>query len=485
MDYALRRDSLTRRAMLGHGLVLGTFGIFSQSASLNAQGELATPVVSLASPETWRTWLLSSPDELRPAVPAAPTTAELDELRQLQNQRSVETSQLVEAWGGGPAVLPWTALTLDLIRVHKPSPVRAARALALVHTAIHDAVVATWDAKAAFPRPSPSALDQTIVQLGPETGVLSAFPSEHAAVAVAASTVLTYLFPAEPADGLSRLAEEAATSRLWSGRNVKSDVDAGLAIGQAVGDRAVARGKEDGSDKAWDGSGRPEGDGHWQPTPPEYRQEPVDPMAGTWQPWVLPTGDAYRPPPPPTWGSPAWNAELAAVQEAVARRTPEQEAAVHSWAGGPGTLTPAGIWTTMASDLIARDGLDLPHAARVLALTTVAMADAFVCCWDAKFTYWSARPITADSDLAVLIPTPPFPSYTSGHSTISAAAATMLGYLFQAHAANLADRALEARDSRLWSGIHFPVDNEMGAAGGSMIGRLVVARARRDELTER
>jgi membrane-associated phospholipid phosphatase len=168
------------------------------------------------------------------------------------------------------------------------------------------------------------------------------------------------------------------------------------------------------------------------------------------------------------------------VQEAVAGRTSEQESIVRFWAGSPGTVTPAGLWTEIARDLVVRDGLDLPHAARALALTTVAMADAFVCCWDAKYTYWSARPITADPSLEVLIPTPPFPSYTSGHSTISAAAATVLGHLFPADAADLADRAVEARNSRLWAGIHFPIDNEMGATGGGMVGRLVVVRARAD-----
>jgi membrane-associated phospholipid phosphatase len=166
-----------------------------------------------------------------------------------------------------------------------------------------------------------------------------------------------------------------------------------------------------------------------------------------------------------------------AVQEAVARRTPEQEAAVHFWAGGAGTVTPAGLWITIARDLIVRDGLDAGAAARVLALTSVAMFDAFICCWDAKFTYWMARPVTVDPSLNVLIPTPPFPSYTSGHATISAAAATVLSSLFPAEAPTLLVQALEARNSRLWAGIHFPIDNEVGAAGGAMVGRLVIARA--------
>jgi hypothetical protein len=297
-------------------------------------------------------------------------------------------------------------------------------------------------------------------------------------VAAAAAEVLSYLFPDEPADAFSKLADEASMSRLFAATNVRSDLEAGMAIGRAVGERAIARGKTDGADTTWDGSGRPTGEGYWQPTPPAYIQQPLDPQAGAWTPWVLPSRDAYRPTPPPTWGSPTLQAELQAVQEAVAGRTPEQEDAVRFWAGVPGTVTPAGLWTQTARDLVVRDGLDLPHAARVLALTTVAMADAFVCCWDAKYTYWSARPITADPSLDVLIPTPPFPSYTSGHSTISAAAATVLGHLFPADVDDLAAKAAEAKNSRLWAGIHFPIDNEMGATGGGMVGRLVVMRAR-------
>jgi hypothetical protein len=242
--------------------------------------------------------------------------------------------------------------------------------------------------------------------------------------------------------------------------------------------RAVERGETDGSDAIWDGSGELTGAGTWQPTPPTFIEPPLDPLAGTWRTWVLDRGDQLRPAPPPAPGSPIWSAELAAVQEAIGRRTPEQEVKAHHWAGGQ--VTPAGLWTGIARDLIRRDGLDLPHAARVLALTSIAMFDAFVCCWDAKYTYWTARPITADPTLDVLFPTPPFPSYTSGHSTISAAAATVLGHLFPDDAADLATRAEEAQDSRLWAGIHFPIDNEMGAVGGGLVGRLVVAHARTD-----
>jgi membrane-associated phospholipid phosphatase len=463
----------TRRSLLGSALV--------GSAAL-AWSSLVAPAAASESdvaPGRWRTWLLTTGDELRPPEPAPPTADELSELVALQGQRSAATLATIAPWDDPTVMLPWTNLVLDLIRIHMPNPVRAARALALLHVALFDTLVATDDARMAYPRPGPAA-DGAIVPLGRTPGSSSSFPSDHAAVAVAAAAVLAYLFPDEPADALQSLADEAAHSRLTAGRAFRSDVEAGQAIGRAVGERAVARGQADGSDASWDGSGRLSDPGSWQPTPPGYFQQPVEPLAGTWRTWILASGDQYRPPPPPPYQSPAWQAELVAVQEAVTRRTPEQEAAVRFWAGGPGTVTPPGLWIESARDLIVRDGLDAPHAARVLALTSVAMADSFICCWDAKYTYWTERPITADPSLNVLIPTPPFPSYTSGHSTISTAAATVLGYLFPADEVDLAARANEAKNSRLWAGIHFPIDNEMGALGGGMIGRLVVARARED-----
>jgi membrane-associated phospholipid phosphatase len=465
---------LTRRAVLGGSLAAGAMPILDRWVARAAPGDAAS------SAARWRPWLLSRSDELRPVPPAAPSPAELSELITLQGTRNAATSAAVARWDDLAVVLPWTQVALDLVRMHAPSPVRAARALALLHVAMVDALVATWDAREAFPRESPTTMDTAVVPLGNTPASSWSFPSEHAAVAAAAASVLAYLFPEESADEMTGLAEEAATSRLVAGRAFRSDIDAGQAIGRAVGERAIARGTADGSDAAWDGTGRLTDDGFWQPTPPGFFQQPTDPLAGTWQPWVLASGDQYRPPPPPPFRSPAWAAELAGVQDAVARRTPEQAAAVRSWSGTPGTVTPAGLWIEIARDLIVREGLDASHAARVLALVSVAMADSFICCWDAKYTYWTERPITADPRLEVLIPTPPFPSYTSGHATASTAAATVLGHLFPADAADLAAQAEEATASRLWAGIHFPIDCEMGALDGGMIGRLVVVRAHDD-----
>ena len=235
----------------------------------------------------------------------------------------------------------------------------------------------------------------------------------------------------------------------------------------------------DGANLAWSGE-RPEGEGTWQPTPPAYPQQPLEPMAGNWRTWLVPDVVGMRPSSPPEWGSPAWRAQVAAVREAVARRTPEQEDAVLRWAGSTGTVTPAGVWIEIARDLVTRYELDDSAAARALALTSVAIADAFVYCWDAKYAYWYARPVTADPSLFVLIPTPPFPSYTSGHSTYSAAAAEVLSYMFPSAAGEFHTQKDEAAISRLYGGIHYRSDIEIGKDHGSRVGGYTVSFARTD-----
>jgi membrane-associated phospholipid phosphatase len=231
----------------------------------------------------------------------------------------------------------------------------------------------------------------------------------------------------------------------------------------------------DGSDREWDGTRLHKGEGYWAPTPPRYIPHPLEPLAGSWRTWAVPNVAALRPPPPPSWGTPEWVAQLNAVRQAVAKRTQEQANAALFWAGNDGTFSPAGLWLQIARDMVKRDRLNTLQTAQAMAMTSIAIADAFVCCWDAKYTYWSARPIQADITLDIQFPTPPFPSYTSGHATISGAAATVLGHIFPDDADSLDARAVEAKNSRLWAGFHYPIDNDVGLAHGRQIGRLVLA----------
>jgi membrane-associated phospholipid phosphatase len=463
--------SVSRRALVGSSLTAAAMWRLGASRVLGARQEGAS------DPTTWRTWLLDAADELRPAAPTDPTSSEMDELLDYQGRRTDETVAIVTKWGSRPAVIPWVEVGLELADEFGFSGPRTARAQALLRTALYDTVLATLDAQGAYPRKAPSAADPSLT---PMEGVVTdgpSFPSIHAAVAGAASTVLTYLFPDAEAGRFETLAEEAATSRLWAGANYPSDVEAGLALGQAVGELAVARGKADGSDAVWDGSGRLTGEGYWVPTPPGFVENPVEPLGGTWETWVLPSGDAVRPAAPPEYGSPLWQAELEAVQEATANRTLEQVRIVQYWAD----KGPVNSFTEYALDLIERNRLDDAHTARALALMSVAQADAGIAVWDAKYTWWTSRPITEDPNLDMLLPTPPYPSYPSGFSAVAGSAAVVLSHLFPRAEVDLMASAAEAATQRCWSGIHYPLDDDIGLEMGYQVGRLVNTVARDDE----
>jgi hypothetical protein len=192
-------------------------------------------------------------------------------------------------------------------------------------------------------------------------------------------------------------------------------------------------------------------------------EKPILPQAGGWRTWVLTSGSQFRAAPPPVLGSAEDQEELADVAHKLASMTPEQLELTKAWAGGPGSPTPAGLWLQFF-DRAVQDAseMDLAWVADARAALTVTMADAFIACWDTKFTYWTARPFMRISGLQSAIPTPNFPSYTSGHSTVSAAASMILSHAFPERTAEWLSLAEEARDTRLWSGIHYRVDNLEG-----------------------
>lgn len=471
---------LSRRTLLASSMVGAVTAYLTplDTAALGRGGGKGGPGVRQfsADPVTWHTWLLSTPDELRPAAPIAPTAAELDEVVQLQSARDEDTIALIQQWNSRPAVLPWTELANVVFEEFGMSAARQSRAQGILQTAMFDAVIAAYDAQEAYDAPLSAALDDRVTPLESIIADRPTFPSEHAAVAGAAATVLTSLLPDAAPDRFTAVAQEVALTRLQAGLNVRRDTDAGLALGQAIGERAVAHGAQDRFTADWDGAGRLEGAGYWQPTPPAFVETPVEPLAGTWARWVMTSPDQFRPAPPPAYDSPAWHSQLTAVRQAVANRTFSQAQRAKFWQNTAASMH----WNGFAAELIARDGRDLPHAARALALMAVAQADAQVACWEAKFTYWTERPITADPELNVLFPTPPFPSYPSGHSTVSNAAAVVLASLFPDDAADLLDLAEEAAASRCWAGIHFPIDDDAGTLLGRSVGYLVVDAARAD-----
>jgi membrane-associated phospholipid phosphatase len=190
--------------------------------------------------------------------------------------------------------------------------------------------------------------------------------------------------------------------------------------------------------------------------------------------------DQFRPGPPPPIGSPEFEAALKEVRYFSDYRTPEQLRIAEFWADGAGTVTPPGHWNQIASDLILQYGLNDLRAARALALTNMAVMDAGISCWDAKYHYWFLRPTQADPAIQLAVALPNFPSYTSGHASFSGAAAEVLGYLFPANKTSLRLMADEAALSRVYGGIHYRFDGEQGLIAGRAIGALAIERGKSD-----
>src|SRR5206468_5206405 len=128
------------------------------------------------------------------------------------------------------------------------------------------------------------------------------------------------------------------------------------------------------------------------------------------------------------------------------------------------------------------DGLDRnpPRAARVYALIGAVQFDAFIASQDGKFTYWYIRPHQLDPAIVPLFPVPNFPSYPSNHSTFSTAKMEMLAYLFPARADFIRGVGKEAGDSRIWAGIHFPMDNVAGLQLGKSVAQVFIEWAQSD-----
>jgi hypothetical protein len=174
--------------------------------------------------------------------------------------------------------------------------------------------------------------------------------------------------------------------------------------------------------------------------------------------------------------------ELEDVYRASLVLTQEQIAIARKWADWP----PPTLWNDELNRRLSVRRWPLVRSARASAYLNAAMFDAFVSCWRTKYRYWTARPYMRlrgrTPMFTTVVTTPNLPSYTSGHATVSGAAAVVLAELFPDEAALFHAQAEEAAVSRFFGGIHFQHDNDEGLAVGRRIGAKAVRRMRGDRL---
>jgi hypothetical protein len=467
--------------------------------------------------DTW-TPVLTGSSTFTVATPDAVTTpnylADLNEIKSYQRNLTSAQKDIIKYWSAG-SVLRWNEILRELVAKHNLPPYQnddgtypapnaanplayplfpfsnppyAARAYAYVSAAQYDALVQAWKFKKQFNRPAPYKTDPAIQALVPKSD-LPAYPSEDAVVAGVTAKMMELLFPGD-LDYIQKKVAEEKLYRIMAGANTRSDMDAGENLGKQVAAVFLARARADGAGKAIG-------------TPDDWKALEVNTAATGQVPWIslelpkrppmLPlftkvmpflftsaTIPSIRPPAPYSTSSPEFKKETDEVLAMSNDHSREHERIVAFWADGVGTVTPPGHWNTIAADEFVKHNYSEVRWARNLALLNMAEMDAAIVCWDAKYFYFNPRPTQTMFTIKTLTGIPNFPSYTSGHSTFSGAAATVLGYLVPEKASDFMAMAKEAGMSRLYGAIHYRSDCDAGLASGIKVGEFAVNRGKAD-----
>ena len=391
----------------------------------------------------------------------------------------------------------WYRLILELVR-HTPtySPPVASRAFAYVGVTAYEAVASGSD---------------TLETLAGQLNGLTPVPAREAGQAYDEAVVLQSALAAATHAFFSNTGPTGQRAMTAMDHKLRTEASVGIAddvvarseaYGAAVAAHILAWSATDGGavvenmgfPYAYD---LPKGPDKWVPTSLIAQQQlPLLPSWGQNRPFVMANGAACAVPPPPAYSedkASAFYREAAEVFDVKKALTKDQRAVARFWSDDAMlSQTPPGHWVAIAWQALESQNADLDRTVEVQARLGVALADAFIGNWQAKYEYDLLRPVTyirrtMDPKWESTMTTPPFPEYPSGHSTLSGAAATVLTSLFGAdfafEDASHADEGLpprsfasfwaaadEAGISRLYGGIHFRSAIEQGLEQGRCIG---------------
>jgi PAP2 superfamily len=288
-----------------------------------------------------------------------------------------------------------------------------------------------------------------------------------------------------------------------------------IAFGDTIAMAIWARAKDDNYIKSrgkpkFLGSNEP---GKWRPTQPDY----FDGIEFCWNeihPLLLDSASQFDPGAPPPYSTDTSSVFFKAVKEVYwmnKNLTAEQKTIAKFWDDNPFVMehsghlsfankkiTPGGHWMGIAAIAAKQTNADAVKTAKTYALTATALFDAFISCWNVKYKWNYIRPVTVINEFiekywTSFLQTPPFPEYTSGHSTISGAASTVLTFLYGDNFAfhdnsdsayigmtrdfdSFKKAADEVSISRIYGGIHYRVSLDTGLAKGRQLGEYLIKR---------
>lgn len=247
--------------------------------------------------------------------------------------------------------------------------------------------------------------------------------------------------------------------------------------------------------------------GKWRPTPPDYL-DGVEWCWNTMKPMVMDSASQFKPAKPPLFSLDSTSLFYKSMKDVYTinkNLTEEQMKIARYWDDNPFVIehsghmmfgnkkiTPGGHWMGICAIASKQSGADAVKTSKAYALTSLALFDSFISCWDEKYRSSYIRPVTVinetiDNGWLPFLQTPPFPEYTSGHSTITACAAAVLTSLFgdnfafqdtsdlryigmQRHFNSFNEAASEASISRVYGGIHYKFSVDKGAEQGKKLG---------------
>ncbi len=503
------------------GITLSSIIYFSCSKTVEGRTDnipALNPVSQDIDAGKWKLVLLSRPDSFVVAPPPATNTppyiADLNEIKGYQQNLNGDAISKIRYWGAG-GVLRWNEIMRGLVAKHNlppyqnedgtypiPSSVNpfnypqfpfsnppyAARAYAYVSAAQYDALVACWYYKKLYHQPAPYTVDSMVNAMNGRTD-LPSYPSEAGVIAGVTTEMMKLLFPTELATIQQKL-EEQELATIQSGTATRTDVKAGEALGRQIASVFIARGKADhagaavGNPDIWNSfvtNTTARGETPWQSLEMPQRP-PMLPLYGNVLPFLFDslTVIKLRPASPFSTKSGEFEQQNQAAYDQIKSPTREQNKTVQYWADGIGTYTPAGHWNAIAAEDFIKQNYSEVRWARNMALLNMAEMDAAIVCWNTKYYYFNPRPTQMISDIKTLTGIPNFPSYISGHSTFSEAAATILGHLIPANKDAYESMSHEAAMSRFISGIHTRMDCDSGLVTGEKVGNYAVRRAQAD-----